>query len=186
MRAKIAVVPAPEQVAEEPKLSFYDNLSKEAAPLGSGINLAPEEAQAIKEATAQPPIDLPAQPIIVKAKKAETVSSSNRERVVDAVAPVVATAAEGSGKQTTAVPTVAVNGTHAVQIGSFNSAGDAIALKQKMLKMDYPAFVVEADLGEKGLWYRVRVGPYADSNKAKQMQKLLEDKEKIKGFVSRR
>ena len=54
-----------------------------------------------------------------------------------------------------------------------------------MLGKGYPAFVVEADLGKKGLWYRVRIGPYVDSAAAKLAQKTIEKREKIKGFISR-
>lgn len=170
------------QAAEDTKLTFYDNVAKDTAPLGSGINLAPVEEPPAKETVVQPPIDLPEQPIVVKKEesiKPAVVSQKAAEIVVKKNTEVPAQIAS-------AMPDVAPNGSHAVQIGSFNSAGDAITLKQKMLKKDYPAFVVEADLGKKGLWYRVRIGPYANTTKAKQVQAVLEKKEKIKGFVSKR
>ncbi len=173
---KVVAAPPVEPVAEETKLSFYDNLAKETAPLGSGINLAPVEEQKAVE-TARPPIDLPDQPIVKKEQKHITA-------IVEEVAekePVVVVS-EKSGVE---MPKVVPGGTHAVQIGSFGAAGDAIALKTKMLDKDYPAFVVEADLGKKGLWYRVRIGPYGNSTAAKSAQKLLEEKEQIKGFISR-
>lgn len=166
------------QLEEETKLSFYDNLAKETAPLGSGINLAPATEEPVAEAVIKPPVDLPEQPIVKK------------DTQVIAKAPVPETpspspADNNEETQNQSMPQVVAKGSHAVQIGSFNSAGDAIALKQKMLDKDYPAFVVEADLGDKGLWYRVRIGPYADVAKAKAALKILEDKEKMKGFVSR-
>jgi len=166
-----AVVPQPtapqpvEPAPAEPKLSFYDDLAKETAPLGSGINLAPvEKEEAV--AVLQPPIDLPDQPIV------KTTTQDKPPEVVS----------ESSGSK---MPKVAPAGTHAVQVGSFGSAGDAIALKQKMLDKDYPAFVVEADLGKKGLWYRVRIGHYKNYATAKLALKQLEEKEQIKGFISR-
>ncbi|MCW8858899.1 MAG: SPOR domain-containing protein [Deltaproteobacteria bacterium] len=166
-----------EPATEETKLSFYDNLAKEAAPLGSGINLAPVEAAPAVESIVQPPINLPAQPIVQKTT--ETVAATN-------IAPEQASSIEAAaGKQTPAMPKVVPAGSHAVQVGSFNSAGDAIALKQKLLEKDYPAFVTEADLGDKGLWYRVRIGPYANATSAKKVQETLEEKEQLKGFVSR-
>jgi DedD protein len=170
-----------EQVAEDPKLTFYDNVAKDTAPLGSGINLAPVEDAPAKEAVALPPIDLPEQPIVVQKK--ETVNSTSVSQLAANV--VEETKVEAPARSVAAMPNVASGGSHAVQIGSFNSAGDAIALKKKMLKKEYPAFVVEADLGKKGLWYRVRIGPYANTAKAKQAQSVLEQKEKIKGFVSK-
>jgi cell division septation protein DedD len=163
-------------VTAEPKLSFYDDLSKETAPLGSGINLAPvEEPETTK--VANPPIDLPDQPIVKKAIKDDSV-------VVKAVAeekPAKIVTATSKSK----MPKVAAGGSHAVQIGSFGSVGDAVTLKKKMLAKGYQAFVVEADLGKKGLWYRVRIGPYKDSSTAQLAQKVLAEKERIKGFISR-
>jgi len=164
-------------VEEETKLSFYDNLAKEAAPLGSGINLAPEAEKPATEAVIKPPVDLPEQPIVKKdAQVAKTP-------LPEAASPPPADDVAEMKNQS--MPRVVEKGSHAVQVGSFNSASDAIALKQKMLDKDYPAFVVEADLGAKGLWYRVRIGPYADVAKAKEALKILEDKEQMKGFVSR-
>jgi cell division septation protein DedD len=170
------VTPAGEPVPEETKLSFYDDLAKETAPLGSGINLAPVEEQTVVTAT-QPPIDLPDQPIIKKTSPAATV--------VVAKVSQNKPAADLSDSAESVLPKAVVNGSHAVQIGSFGVAGDAITLKKKMVGKKYPAFVVEADLGTKGLWYRVRIGPYQDSAAAKKAQKFLEEKEKIKGFITR-
>jgi len=174
---KVVAIPPVEPVSEETKLSFYDDLAKETVPLGSGINLAPAEEQKNAEVVAQPPIDLPDQPIVKKQTidVAAVVEKAVQNEPVEVVA-------EKSGIE---MPEAVSGGSHAVQIGSFGAAADAIALKKKMLDKDYPAFVVEADLGKKGLWYRVRIGPYADSSAAKSAQKLLEEKEQLKGFVSR-
>ena len=174
---KVVAIPPVEPVPEETKLSFYDNLAKETVPLGSGINLAPVEEQKVEEVVAQPPIDLPDQPIVQK--KTTEIVAVTEKAVQNEPAMVIAE------KSRTEMPKVVSGGSHAVQIGSFGAAADAIALKKKMLDKDYPAFVVEADLGKKGLWYRVRIGPYADSDAAKSAQKLLEEKEQLKGFVSR-
>lgn len=165
------------EAVEETKLSFYDNLAKDNAPLGSGINLAPVEKQ---EAAAKPPIDLPDQPIVVaKAKPVE-----KPQPVVEKAEP--AAAPKAAAETGSALPKSVAGGTHAVQIGSFNSATDAVNLKKKMIDKGYPTFVAEADLGQKGLWYRVRIGPYTSADVAKQVQQQLETREKIKGFVSRR
>lgn len=171
------------EVVEEAKLSFYDNLAKEEAPLGSGINLAPVEEKKA-EVSAKPPIDLPEQPIVAKTEAAKPAAEAvvKKAAAVAKPQPIVAPQEQVA---TETMPASVAGGSHAVQIGSFNSAGDAVALKKKMTDKGYPAFVVEADLGKKGLWYRVRIGPYAGSDSAKKMQGYLEGQEKIKGFVSR-
>ncbi len=73
-----------------------------------------------------------------------------------------------------------------VQVGSFRAEGDARALREKLLKKDFSAYIQQADLGDKGSWYRVRVGPFADAETARGAADLLKAQEKIDGFVTRR
>jgi cell division septation protein DedD len=165
-----ATQPGENQPTEAPsnqtKLTFYDNLAKESsAPLGSGINLPPQE----KLPVSQLPIALPENPIVKKeTSKVATIDAS------------VATRQPVTGQ-----PKIDPQGSYSVQVGSFAAAGDAGKLKQTLLNKGYPVFMVEADLGKKGIWYRVRLGPYADNDAAKAMQLLVEKQDKIKGFISR-
>ena len=153
---------------EETKLTFYDNLAKEEiAPLGSGINLLPKPA-------IEPPIKLPDSPIVKKQVPVVAVAK------VEPVLP-----ATKAAESTVVMPKHDPQGSYAVQVGSFAAAGDAGVFKKRLLDKGYSAFVVEADLGKKGLWYRVRLGPYADAKAAKTIQQLIEKKEQIKGFISR-
>lgn len=166
---------APAEPAEQAsKLTFYDNLAKEeTVPLGSGINLPPEPKDTAKPKV-QPPIDLPDQPIVKKEKPAIVVAKVETAPPVDTLAdaPLI-------------MPKSDPQGHFSVQVGSFSSAEDAGAFKQKLITKGYSAFVVEADLGAKGLWYRVRLGPYSDGAAAKTVLQLAEKKEQIKGFISR-
>lgn len=163
------------QAKEETKLTFYDDLNKQSvAPLGSGINLPPAEQK--PEAATKPPLDLPAQPIVKKGSVAAAEKSAPQ-----------ATKAEAAVADTALImPKVDPQGKYVLQVGSFAAAGDAGKVKQRLLNKHYPAFVAEADLGKKGTWYRVRLGPYADSEAAKTMQQLLEKQEQMKGFVTRK
>jgi cell division septation protein DedD len=157
---------------EETKLTFYDNLAKEeTVPLGSGINLPPAQ-DVPKKPKSTPPIELPDKPIVKKQDPAVKIAE---------VTPPVSQVAE----DTMMLPKSDPQGSYAVQVGSFAAAGDAGKFKQNLIDKGYPAFVVEADLGAKGLWYRVRLGPYADAAAAKTVQQLAEKKEQIKGFISR-
>lgn len=162
------------QGTEETKLTFYDNLAKEeTVPLGSGINLPPQP-KVEKKSVVQPPIPLPDQPIVTKKATAVAVAKVETK-------PRPANAADSA----LVLPKTDKKGTYAVQVGSFATAGDAGKFKKRLLDKGYPAFVAEADLGAKGLWYRVRIGPYADAAAAKTVQQLAEKKEQIKGFISR-
>ncbi len=163
---------AEDAAAQAPELT-YDDLSKEpevpAEPLGSGINMAPEP---VKEAP--PPIALADQPIVA------------RPEPKPVAAPVPQKVAVPDPVKSAEMPRFSPSGSHAVQVGSFAASKDAIALKEKLQSSGYPAYMVEADLGDKGLWYRVKVGPYAGGDIAKVAQHYLEQQDKIKGFVTRK
>lgn len=166
------VAPAAETPSGETKLTFYDSLAKESnAPLGSGINLPPQEKKSLPVSPA--PIVLPEKPIVKKALSVDAASSKPLAVAAPAVQAV-------SGQ-----PKVDPQGSYSLQVGSFAAAVDASKMKQSLVDKGYPAFMVEADLGSKGIWYRVRMGPYADGMAAKTMQALVEKQDKIKGFISR-
>jgi len=64
-----------------------------------------------------------------------------------------------------------------VQVASSSKQEDAERLVQKFTQQGFQAFVMTADLGEKGIWYRVRVGnlttrPEAEKMKAEIVAKL--------------
>jgi cell division protein FtsN len=71
------------------------------------------------------------------------------------VAPVAAPAA------TPAPPSA--TGILYLQVGAFQKAGDADALKGRLAMMGFEAGVSEVEIPEKGLMRRVRVGPFADT-----------------------
>jgi cell division protein FtsN len=50
--------------------------------------------------------------------------------------------------------------TYLLQAGSFQNPADADNLKAKLALLGLEASVEPANLAEKGIWYRVRVGPY--------------------------
>ena len=74
-------------------------------------------------------------------------------------------------------------GVYSVQVGSFKNKTDANRLRNKLRKKKYKAFVILANLGDKGVWYRVRVGRFSDVEEAEKLAETLLKKEKIKGIV---
>jgi cell division protein FtsN len=155
---------APPQAAEPPadQLTFYDRLSTGEAPLGSGINLPPE---AEKKAVPGPA----AKPMAVEAQPAPTTTAAPAAAEAK-VAPPPAATVQGGG--------------YVVQVGAFQARKDADALKQKLTQKGYPVIIVEADLGAKGRWYRVRLGPY-DKESADRTAQQLQSRDQMKGFVTR-
>lgn len=183
-----AAVPPPQdgirqKIEESEELTFYDNLSRgESAPLGSGINRPPAE-DVIEETVSTP---APSQPETVS-PVAETIADPQRP-VTAKKTPVAAPPVEKLEPQTvesTSLPAAVPAGTYSVQVGSFSSRVDADRLKKDLLTKGYAVFVAEADLGAKGVWYRVRLGPYSDAEMAKKALQIADLKDKIKGFVSR-
>jgi cell division protein FtsN len=150
--------PEKETLAEKPKrLTFYDNLPKGSqAPLGSGINLPPEK-----------PIKA------VQAKPKHTVKQAE-------VKPVAATP-----KQAT-VPTISAEGSFVVQIASFRTGEDAKRLAARLKLYELSTFIEMADLGDKGVWYRVLAGPYNNRAGADKAAGLLKEKERLSALVRKR
>ncbi|EAT15177.1 SPOR domain-containing protein [Desulfuromonas acetoxidans] len=137
----------------------------EQMPLGSGINhgaeqTAAEQATAAAEpitATAPVKVPLPAKPVVT--------------------APVV----EKPQAATTVVTTATG---YVVQVASFKHRQDAETMSSKLGK-DFPVVVRQADLGEKGLWYRVLVGPVATKAEAETLKQDLKKKASTDGFIKK-
>lgn len=170
--------PLIDAVVESARLSFYDDLARESTPLGSGINQPPPVAD-VEQPAAQPPLDLADQPIVVRGAETGTIARATPPVQQQTPPPAATPTAEQI------LPPVADQGTHVVQVGSFGSATDAASLRQTMIEKGYPAFLAEADLGERGIWYRVRIGPYADATAAGAVRQIIHDKEQIEGLVTR-
>lgn len=152
-------------------LTFYDALPKgDQAPLGSGINHPPEEKKPAPAVAEAPPAHSPAAaPSPAKPAPAPTASA----RPVPAAEPVAA-----------AKP--AASGAYVVQVASFPQLSDAQVLKDRLAKKGYDAYTQEADLGAKGVWHRVYVGPFPDSATAGKTVERLVAEERLSALVRKR
>ena len=149
--------PAEAAAAEKPEqLTFYDNLPKgKQAPLGSGINLPPEQ-KADRTGTV---------------KKAEVVSASQPPKPLP---------------KTTVRSQAAATGDLVVQIASFRTSQDAAKLAGRLKTYGLTIFVETADLGEKGVWYRVLSGPFPSRENADKAVDFLREKERLSAIVRKR
>lgn len=153
--------PEPEPAAEPAQLTFYDNLPKgDQAPLGSGINLPPEDEKV-------------AIPAIAPAKVKKTTKA--------AVAAPVPERQAASPK-----PAASAQGTFVVQVASFRTTEDARKLQTRLDKHGLTTFQERADLGQKGTWFRVLAGPYAERTDADRVVALIKVEEKMSGLVRKR
>lgn len=55
---------------------------------------------------------------------------------------------------------------YVVHISSYQNEADALIDAKVLEKKGLPVFVKKVDLGEKGTWFRVLIGPYADYDEA--------------------
>mgnify|MGYP003688753739 FL=1 len=60
-----------------------------------------------------------------------------------------------------------------LQVGSFKDTEDAESLKAKIAMLGMEAYVQSADLSEKGMWHRVRVGPFTKIDTIKKTRSSL-------------
>ena len=62
---------------------------------------------------------------------------------------------------------------HLLQAGSFQNAGDAEKLKAKLALLGVEANVQSANIPDKGVWYRVRLGPYKTAEEENNARSFL-------------
>jgi cell division septation protein DedD len=146
------------------RLTFYQDLPKgNAAPLGSGINLpktspVPPPVPTATAPTAQPAAPAPAVPV---------------PSAVTAPPPSPPPPAAPAATQTKP----AAAGSMVVQVASTRDEGEAKRLVEKLRGQGHVAFYERADLGAKGVWYRVSSGPYADRGTADKVAAQLKQQQ---------
>ncbi len=107
-----------------------------------------------------------------KPPAADAVAASNAPKAVDPIPAM-------------AIVTSPVGGHEAgftIQVYSFQDKGRAEAALANLKKEGYQAFMIISDLGEKGTWYRIRVGGIADDAAAKQVLEKIR-KSYNSGFI---
>ena len=75
-------------------------------------------------------------------------------------------------------------GAFVIQAYSFKEKARADAIMEKMKTQGYPAYVLMSDLGDKGVWYRVRVGAFASAQEAQATLEQLK-KDSHAGFITK-
>ncbi len=76
------------------------------------------------------------------------------------------------------------SGKFTVQVRATQSQGEAEALGKRLRNSGAEAYVVKADLGAKGIWYRVRVGRYQSFSEAQKVGSQLKSKGSVTDFIA--
>ena len=71
--------------------------------------------------------------------------------------------------------------TYFVQVASFQEEATAEGLRVRLVKKGYPVQVVPVQIERMGLWYRVRMGPFATLQEAQTAQKVIASEEHMEG-----
>jgi len=150
--------------APEPLLTFYERLPKGNRDLmGSGLN------------TSKPPEQLPARvapkPPAPAAREAAPVEAATQSR--EAAKVPTRTPDISAGKETPAreasVKEDDGKGKYVVQVASYHVKKEAEAVRDRLKADGIPAYLVESNIPEKGIFYRVRVGRHLEQKAALEM-----------------
>ncbi len=160
----IAAAEGPAKVApteDQSGATPYQGLKIYEQPAPSDEDSEPAVAAAVV-APAPPPAVVPAMPTPPPPKPAPAVVSPAPAPQQAPMPPITARAQASP----------ADSGAYMLQIGSFKSESDASAAwndyqaKHEALLTGYDPDIQRVDLGEKGIWYRLRIGSFADKDVA--------------------
>lgn len=177
-----ATVPAQPAPKPAPKSAAVETSAPPAPKPAVVEKSAPEKPVAAKPAPAkpaaaqEPPKSVAA--LIQQANSEPKPATAKAAPGKPVAAPAPATTANGAPRQlaapaqTAAATPAASGGSYVLQIGSYKSQADAEAAwksyraKHAALLSGYSDNIQQADLGEKGTWYRLRIGGFSDKEVA--------------------
>ena len=141
------------QTAVEPPLSFYKTLpsGQKNNVMGSGINSKDDKP-------AKQPLQAAMPANITRPAPAQNDENAQKQ-------PVQPAPAKPAARQDSRGFTV--------QVASYSLKSEAEVLRSKLAAKGYSVGIVESHLGDKGTWYRVRVGKRLDPDAAKELAEKL-------------
>ncbi|MFA5072534.1 MAG: SPOR domain-containing protein [Nitrospirota bacterium] len=128
----------------------------EATPKKQAVSSPKEKKPEVKKQATS----APAKPKQVAAKQPQTEVKKESQ-------PVAATAA----------------GHYTLQLASYQDKKVAENEVKRIKQKGYPAYFVNAEIPNKGVWYRVRVGKYTTKEGAEKIQKKLQSKDGVSSLV---
>ncbi|WP_435628056.1 SPOR domain-containing protein [Candidatus Ferrigenium straubiae] len=167
-----------------------------AAGLAWYIMKSPSPFVQKEQVAAKPPVDVskPAAPAVTAAPAAQPAASGVAEgkprfefyKVLtdkqDATVAVPAKPADklqaakpqsAESKPTDSKPATAASEPYFLQAGSFSNADDAEKLKARLALLGIEASTQTATIPDKGVWHRVRLGPYKNADEMSKARTLL-------------
>jgi cell division septation protein DedD len=75
---------------------------------------------------------------------------------------------------------------YVLQVAFAREPEDARLLLERLSAKEYAVFIYEVDRGDKGLWYKVLIGPFDDQEKAVSVAERLKTEEQLTAIVKKR
>ena len=170
---------------QKPELGFYEAL-KEAKP-ETGLKVKAMPGKSKKAAAAQAPRPVPKKPQAPKPKA--VVENRPPHKINESSKPEAAAEPETLAKLQPlppAAPTESVpadaKSRFTIQVAAFKELAGAEHLVADLRRRGYPAYQIRAQLNDKAVWYRVRVGAFGNKTAAGGMLKKL-NADGIKGMA---
>ncbi len=111
----------------------------------------------------------------------ETQQAIEKKKVIEKSKPTLAPSTAVPSPSAISVnkkavrPVESVNNTYYLQVGAFRNNADADNLKARLALLGVIASVRSADLSDKGIWYRVRVGPFTQKARVDDVHHILRE-----------
>jgi len=159
-------------------------IRKEIAKITSDSNAGLKKTdlgfyEKLKESDSKEPAMVAIKPP-ANAKAAKPKPSKNRTKQPDK--SLQATSKPSTVKKLSTAKAPFAKGSFTIQVASTKDEASADKLVVKLRMKGYPAYQSRAAIPDKGIWYRVRVGPYAKRAAAEPILKRLKS-EKMDGFI---
>lgn len=147
--------------------------AKGTEPSTAAAGLPPGAPTAPPPATDRlPVVPLPAQNVAA----ASPIVTRPRDALTRMATEASATALEGMAEE-------GRPGGYQLQASSFRNETEAQAFANALRKRGHKAHVERADLGERGVWYRVRIGPFRSRAEARTYRAQFEQKEHLVPYL---
>lgn len=108
----------------------------------------------------------------------ELAAAASRDAMVAAALP----AEERRGPR----GTVGMDGKYTLQVASYRDAEEAEAFAVALRDRGHDAFTMEADIDGRGIFHRVRIGPFETGREAELYRRQFEQTERMDTFIVRR
>lgn len=170
-----------------PKLKFYGADGKtperEASAVAPTPAAEPEAAAVPADAAPAPDLKgLPAEPAPVKAAAKPAEKPAEKPKAKAEAKP------KAEPKKTAKADTKSkpAGGKFTIQVSAFQSRSQADHLVSNLKNKGYDAYIAQAVIPGKGIWYRVRIGNFGSRDDAQKTANTLKRKEGISTYVTLR